>query len=474
MDNQKEFGRVMDAGKGAIMRGSAGWRSSHHERTLKLVTRCRKLATAPHRVAACHVLRQQSAEPMPPKFDRPETYPRRILLAVSGLSPQIVTESLYALAVKRAWVPTEIRLITTRRGAQEAERTLLSDDPGWLYRLCADYRLTRIAFGPDHIHLITGPHGEPLDDILTEPDNAAVADFITEQMRSLTADPGASLHVSIAGGRKTMGFYLGYALSLLGREQDRLSHVLVSPPFEQFPEFFYPPPHARFVRDRDGRTLDAREAQVYLGEIPFIRLRDGLPDHVLRGRTRFSEAVAEAQKALPPVALRLDPATRTVTAGGESLVLEPAQFAFYWMTAERCAAGRDGAHWTDPSIAEELLGFYGQLVNPASGAYENAEKVYREKSGKYEFKYLFDPPKTRVNSALRQALGVRRAVPYLIGKLERIPIPGKRYHRFGLSLPPETITIATASLPAPRRMAGGIQHGSPKETRSGRAGIGSR
>ena len=41
----------------------------------------------------------------------PAAYPRRILLAVTGLSPQIVTETLYALAVKGnpAWVPTEIR-----------------------------------------------------------------------------------------------------------------------------------------------------------------------------------------------------------------------------------------------------------------------------------------------------------------------------------------------------------------------------
>ena len=29
-----------------------------------------------------------------------------------------------------------------------------------------------------------------------------------------------------------MGFYLGYALSLYGRTQDRLSHVLVSSPYE--------------------------------------------------------------------------------------------------------------------------------------------------------------------------------------------------------------------------------------------------
>jgi CRISPR-associated protein (TIGR02584 family) len=106
----------------------------------------------------------------------PAAYPRRILLAVTGLSPQIVTETLYALAVeRRLWVPTEIRIVTTRRGAEKAARTLLSDE-GWFHRLRAEYRLPEIAFGVEDIHVIKGPDGTPLDDILEEADNAAVAD----------------------------------------------------------------------------------------------------------------------------------------------------------------------------------------------------------------------------------------------------------------------------------------------------------
>lgn len=69
--------------------------------------------------------------------EAPETYPRRILLAVTGLSPQIVTETLYALAVARepAWVPSEIQIVTTLRGAEEARLNLLSESPGWFHRI---------------------------------------------------------------------------------------------------------------------------------------------------------------------------------------------------------------------------------------------------------------------------------------------------------------------------------------------------
>jgi CRISPR-associated protein NE0113 (Cas_NE0113) len=219
---------------------------------------------------------------------------------------------------------------------------------------------------------------------------------------------------------------------LFGRAQDRLSHVLVPPTLESKPDFFYPAPQ--------------QDAPVHLGDIPFVRLRNGLPERLQAGRARFSEVVAEAQKSLPPPALHLDPATRTVTAGGEAFQLEPAQFAFYWMMAERCIAGRGGAHRSDPGLGEELLTFYRRLVSVNSGTYEQTEKAYRRFD-----EDNFDPAKAKVKRAIERSLGERRALPYLIGKLD--PIPGSRRHRFGLSLPPEAITIAAVSLPGQRARA---------------------
>jgi CRISPR-associated protein (TIGR02584 family) len=308
------------------------------------------------------------------QLECPEKWPRRVLLVATGLSPQIVTETLYALAVHSgpAWMPSEIQIVTTQRGAENARDTLLSDDPGWFHRLRKDYRLPEIAFGNKNIYVITGSDGTPLEDILTDADNLAVADCITEHVREITADSSASLHVSISGGRKTMSFYVGYALSLFGRAQDRLSHVLVSAPFESLPEFFYPTPGTRLIRDGSGQMLDAKDARVHLGDIPFVRLRDGLPKDLLGRHVRFSEAINEAQKTLPPLALRLDPGTRTVIAGGERVALERAQFAFYWMIAERCKAARGGVHRMDEGLGEEVLEYYGRLENVYSGIYEHA------------------------------------------------------------------------------------------------------
>ena len=139
---------------------------------------------------------------MPYARDNPNAYPRRILVAVTGLSPQIVTETLYALAVAPAQgasavVPSEIHLITTRSGAEKARLALLSDEPGWFHRLCRDYALPPIDFAAEDIHVLTDAAGDPLEDIRSPDDNRCAADGITELVRDFTADPDCALHASM-------------------------------------------------------------------------------------------------------------------------------------------------------------------------------------------------------------------------------------------------------------------------------------
>jgi CRISPR-associated protein (TIGR02584 family) len=276
----------------------------------------------------------------------PASFKRRVLLAVSGLSPQIVTETIYALAANPVlpFVPTEVHLITTREGAQRAELSLLSDDLGWFHKLCSDYHLPSITFNRQHIHIMRDANERGMDDIRSIQDNQAAADFITQKVREFSSDPDCALHVSIAGGRKTMGFYLGYALSLYGRPQDRLSHVLVSEPFENSIEFFYPTPYSRVLQTRDGKLADTAMAEITLAEIPFVSLRHGLPQKLLSGHASFNETVIAAQAALAPPELYIDLAARSIRAGGQTIVLPPAELALLAVFARRAIAG-------DPALA---------------------------------------------------------------------------------------------------------------------------
>lgn len=364
------------------------------------------------------------------------TQPRRILLAVTGLSPQIVTETVYALAIRqdRTWNPDEVHLISTTKGADNARLKLLSDEPGWFHRLCSEYNLPDIAFPEANIHIIRRDDGSLLEDIRDDADNTLAADYICEKVRELTANPHSELHVSIAGGRKTMGFYLGYAMSLYGRPQDRLSHVLVSEPFETLSDFFYPTPSTRVINDRNGLALDCRDARIWLGDIPFVRLRENLPHDLIEGRTSYSQAVSEVQKALPPLQLVLQPHTRTVLLGGEAITLSPVDFTFYWLFAERAQRGLPGLHWSEDVLVDGLLNKLAQLINPHGGEYEKTESAYRAGYSKDNF----DPIKSKINKKITKALG-RRGAAYkltLIG-----PILGTSYCRTGLTLPPEVIKI---------------------------------
>jgi CRISPR-associated protein (TIGR02584 family) len=376
--------------------------------------------------------------PMPPPLDNPASYPRRVLLALCGLSPQVVTETLYALAVAQTpqFLPTRIEIITTEEGRQRALLQLLDPEDGAFRAFCREFELDALAgaLDPGAIGVIAGPGG-PLADIQSEDDNRAAADTIIERIRILTADADTALHVSIAGGRKT-GFLAGHALSLFGRPQDRLSHVLVAESFVTHPDFFYPPRRPRMLYDRMNRPVRTDQAQLVLADIPFLRLRGQLPPAMLADGRSYSATVAEAQAALPPLALHLDATTRAVIAGGEVVVLTPAEFAFYLMLAERRRQGLPGAHWSDPGVQAEIARSYAQVVNAWSGDYERFETAGMSKDN-------FNARKSHINAALVRTLGRRRAEPYLIEALASLGEKGRgRLRPYGLSLSPDAITIA--------------------------------
>ncbi|NLT68228.1 MAG: TIGR02584 family CRISPR-associated protein [Acidobacteria bacterium] len=369
------------------------------------------------------------------KTARPHDFPRRVLLAVTGLSPQVVTETLYALTqrVKPAFVPTEIHLLTTAEGAERARLTLLSDDPGWFHRLRRDYRLPEMKFSDRTIHALRTADGDLIGDIRTSVENERLADSLTEAVRELTADPECALHVSIAGGRKTMGFYAGYALSFFGRPQDRLSHVLVSAPYESNQQFYYPTPcrYVIYTNPPQSRPLDARDAEVSLAEIPFVRLRGGLDGRLLEGSVTFSEVVAAAQRALEPQLLEIDFDRKCVFAAGQRVSLAPAQLAFVSWLARRAVEGRpdvscpsDGA--PECEYGDEYMREYRHLGDDLDSL--TAKKMQAGMS-----KTFFEQTKSRLHRALKSALGPEGVRRYGVINTERPP------RQYRIAAPTESI-----------------------------------
>lgn len=261
-------------------------------------------------------------------------YNRRILLCVTGMSPAIVTETLYALVTEKNFIPTEIRIITTLQGKNklldvllgiEGNKTKSSALTEFIEDYGQQYGIEYIEFNESNIHIISDQNGNPLSDIRTPEENQLASDQIVKLVGELCQDDQVALHVSIAGGRKTMGFFLGYALSLYGRKQDSLSHILVSEEFETLPSFYYPKPYPYLINDHSGRQLDASKGKVMLAEIPWVRLGLGVPKNLLENSIRYSDAIKNAQQILEVPTLRfLSPIeSRKVMFGERQITLSP-------------------------------------------------------------------------------------------------------------------------------------------------------
>lgn len=295
---------------------------------------------------------------------------KHTLLATIGTSPQVVTETLYAIHHENQQWPDEIYLITTSVGKDKAVQGLIEE--GHLQRLCQELNRPMPAFDGTHVLVTPGADGAEVKDARTLADHEALANFIMTEVRNRTASDDTSLHASLAGGRKTMTFYIGYAMSLFGRAQDTLSHVLVSEGYETLPGFWFPT-HAEPHRhvDNRGQTLDAGAAQVTLAPIPFIRHRRNLPQVLLQNSdtVQFADLVQLINLGENPHALRLvlDLPQKTIrlqdSSSQISLSFKPGllDLAFYSMMARATKAG--DSELARPQKGDYDKGFARILMN---------------------------------------------------------------------------------------------------------------
>lgn len=330
-----------------------------------------------------------------------KTY-REILIFVTGTTPQIVTETLYCLTqtIQPPIFPDEIHIITTSSGKEKAGEELFKK--GRLPAFSREYNLPSIPLTQESIHVVCDEKGNLLDDVRDVHHNESLGDFIANFIREKTEDPGVRLHCSLAGGRKTMSFYLGSALQLFGRPWDKLYHVLVTAEFESHPEFYYKPKKDRIleVKDPNGkviRRLHTRDAQISLAELPFIRLRDKIS---LNGKS-FGEMVREGQKEIDIASvqpsLRVDLSEKVVYVGQTGIDMVPIQVVLYVNLLRRKL---EGCHFpkkpycfdctecfpylgdlSKKKTLDEMVKDYRRAYGPSSGRVDEFLRHWEKKGG---------------------------------------------------------------------------------------------
>lgn len=254
---------------------------------------------------------------------------KNILICVSGLTPQIVTETLFCLTVKEKIKIDEVYVLTTKRGRDvilgkdkhpATPKTSLKKE---IENLCKLYKIKKPFFAETDNHIIVArEESVELSDIRSDKDNILFPNKASEFLKTKTADPDTILYCSITGGRKSMSVHIANALSLFAREQDKLLHVLT----KEENEFkgFYP------VNKKEAADLE-------LSEIPFVRLRSLLSTEMKDQRlltSNFTDIVNYTQKQLkilsPGNKLVLDVERREIKNNNGKVSLEPLEFLFYY------------------------------------------------------------------------------------------------------------------------------------------------
>ena len=386
-------------------------------------------------------------EPIPALNPQPST----ILLAVTGMSPAVLTETVWALAQEQEPViPDRVVVITTISGRQAIDRELLlaaQPDAPTVWQQLRQAVLgqgaekdPRLNF--DAVRLIEAPNprtgtSDWLEDLRTPDENAATANYILAELRRWTETPDTRLVVSIAGGRKTMGALLYACASLLGRETDRLTHVLVNDPFDDprlKPRFYFPKQPRQELAAADGRTVRAAEAKIDLADIPFVPLRNLFEREMVRKPSTFVELVQRCRGTVKEIArrnvrLKLTWSRRVITVNEQQVKLSPCQCLLLLFLAESAILARPAPDKYENAI--EPLRAFAARVKAACLAEDGHD--WRDEAS---LPQDFDGQRLRkVLDELKTKL--RQAGPDAAALIPLLPEKG----RFTLDLAPAAITL---------------------------------
>lgn len=385
---------------------------------------------------------------------------KHILIALVGHSPQIITESIYAYKKQHNIDISEVKVVTTAQNRQSTWQSLnepRANGKSILACLANDLDMPPIKFTVEDVLIPKDEHNKEIEDVQSEAEMKSVAKFLLELVKEHTSNKALTLHASLAGGRKTMTFYMSYAMTLYARPQDTLSHVFVSSPYESN-DFFYPTPYSQIIMTRDG-ARDTKDAKVSLAKIPFVQIRPNLPLKFLEKTISFEESESLYDILNSPLLLEIDIAQKTITCSGVCIELTPANFAFYLVMVDDLLNSKEGfdsptdkcpdktlalvylnkryeveGHKSDFTVLEDAINFAeSELFSFKQPEIDGLKKGLS--------KTFFNGRKNQISKQLRNELPEIVAEHYDIDSLEKTARKGstKLANYFGINIEPRFV-----------------------------------
>lgn len=274
---------------------------------------------------------------------------KNILVCVTGLTPQVVTETLYCLSMQKKILIDELYVVTTSRGRDviigtDEEFNRKRGYPALkqeLERMCQKHKKIKLPKFSFKDIIVAENQSIELPDIRDDRDNRLFPNKLCEFINLKTKDSENVLHCSISGGRKSMSVDMAFAVSIFGRAKDKLWHVLTHAD-KEFKHFF---PENK-----------VQENDLELAEIPFVKLRSIIGAETRNksfGKMKYMQLVQFTQEKIKQSfidKILLDVRRNEVTVGdNEPVRLEPAKFKFYKYIIEKKLEGNESV------TVEEIL-----------------------------------------------------------------------------------------------------------------------
>jgi CRISPR-associated protein (TIGR02584 family) len=339
---------------------------------------------------------------------------KNILVCVSGLTPQIVTETLFCLAVKQKTPVDEIYVLTTKRGREvilgkdthpATPKTSLKTE---IEDLCKKYKIKKPVFEENDKHIIVAKEESiELSDIRTDKDNILFPNKVCEFIRDKSSAPDTTLYCSITGGRKSMSVHIANSLSIFAREQDKLLHVLTKEEHEF--KGFYP------MNKKEAEDLE-------LSEIPFVRLRSILAADVKQEKLlklNFDEIVKHTQSQLkllaPSNKMIIDIERRELRFGNFKITLEYMEFLFYYFFVDSKMKGTPNISVQQFTSDDTRLSFIDYFNEYFSNRSIKDKTWYKKGFSKEDFRVK----RSKVNSKIKELIDDADIVNYFIIDVNR-------------------------------------------------------
>ena len=248
---------------------------------------------------------------------------KKLLLALVGLNPQIITEALYCFNMKYDTEIENLYVITTEECLQGIERDLFRELDS--YR--KHYDLAKPEFDKSDI-LFPKSTGEIESQEL-------FTDLVYKVVSKFTEYVNYDIYALISGGRKTMSADLFGAMMIFGRDGDKIFHVMASREFEKTGKYF--------------PATENEANELVLIEKNYIRLRDklGFDNDIAKP---VDQLIAEAQNKIDETIslhdLIIRKSERSLQIGDVKIYLQPLQFAIYLFFARKKDFVRGGKRIT--------------------------------------------------------------------------------------------------------------------------------